>query len=100
MTLSGIHTWVLLPPPTLYQLDKSNTVIYVGTFSKTLAPDCRLGWLVASEYVVDQLASIKQCENLFTEGLGQLVLAEFLKRGTYDKHLLNLREEHADGGAR
>lgn len=83
------------PPPTLYQLDKSNIVIYVSTFSKTLAPGLRLGWLVASEYVVDQLASIKQRANLFTEGLGQLVLAEFLS-GTYDEYLLNLREEHAE----
>ncbi len=84
------------PPPTLYQLDKSNTVIYLGTFSKTLAPGLRLGWLLASEYVVDQLASIKQRQNLFTEGLGQLVLAEFLENGTYDNHLLNLREEHVE----
>jgi DNA-binding transcriptional MocR family regulator len=84
------------PPPTLYQLDQSNIVIYVSTFSKTLAPGLRLGWLTASEYVVDQLASIKQRANLFTEGLGQLVLAEFLKGGTYDEHLLNLREEHAE----
>ena len=35
------------PPPALFQLDTSNTVISLGTFSKTLAPRLRLGWLLA-----------------------------------------------------
>ena len=82
------------PPPALFQLDTSNTVISLGTFSKTLAPGLRLGWLLASEYVVDQLALIKQRQILFNEGLEQLAVAELLEDGTYDSHLMGLREEH------
>jgi 2-aminoadipate transaminase len=83
------------PPPSLYELDEHNIVIHHSTFSKVLAPGLRLGWLAASEYVVDQLALIKQRENLFTEGLGQLVVAEFLQSGLFDDHLVKLRREHA-----
>ena len=83
------------PPPSLYQLDEHNIVIHHSTFSKVLAPGLRLGWLAASEYVVDQLALIKQRENLFTEGLSQLVVAEFLQSGLFDEHLATLRREHA-----
>ena len=84
------------PPPTLFQLDTSNTVISLGTFSKTLAPGLRLGWLLASEYVVDQLALIKQRQTLFNGGLEQLALAELLENGTYDSHLLRLQVEHRE----
>lgn len=84
------------PPPALFQLDTSNTVISLGTFSKTLAPGLRLGWLLASEYVVDQLALIKQRQILFNGGLEQLALAELLENGTYDSHLIGLREEHLE----
>lgn len=84
------------PPPTLFQLDTSNTVISLGTFSKTLAPGLRLGWLLASEYVVDQLTLIKERQILFNGGLGQLILAELLENGTYDTHLMRLREEHIE----
>lgn len=83
-------------PPTLFQLDTSNTVISVGTFSKTLAPGLRLGWLLASEFVVDQLALIKGRQILFSGGLEQLALAELLENGTYDSHLMRLRVEHMD----
>lgn len=83
------------PPPSLYELDTQNIVIHLGTFSKVLAPGLRIGWLAASEYIVDQLASIKQHENLFTEGIGQLIVADFLQSGVFDEHLLNLRKEHA-----
>lgn len=84
------------PPATLLKLDKSNTVISLGTFSKTLAPGLRLGWLIASDYVVEQLALIKARQILFSGGLEQLVLAELLENGTYDSHLLRLREEHME----
>ena len=83
------------PPPPLYHLDNYNIVIYLSTFSKVLSPGLRLGWLAATEYVVDQLASIKQRENVFTEGLGQLVLADLIESGLYDDHLIALRTEHA-----
>lgn len=82
------------PPPPLYHLDAHNIVIHLGTFSKTLAPGLRLGWLAASEYIIDQLSIIKQHENLFTEGLGQFVIADFLTSGRYDAHMDALRREH------
>lgn len=82
------------PPTSLYQLDAHNIVIYIHTFSKTLAPGLRLGWLAASEYIIDQLTVIKQRKNLFTEGLGQLVLAELLMSNLFDAHLSNLRKAH------
>jgi DNA-binding transcriptional MocR family regulator len=83
------------PPPSLRELDEHNIVIYLSTFSKVLAPGLRLGWLTAAEYVVDQLTLIKQRASLFTEGPGQYALAEFLRRGLFDDHLIRLRGEHA-----
>jgi DNA-binding transcriptional MocR family regulator len=89
-------TLAATPPPSLFQLDTSNTVISLGTFSKTLAPGLRLGWLLASEYIVDQLAFIKGRQILFSGGLEQLALAELIENGTYDNHLMRLRAEHRE----
>ncbi|MGH9173331.1 MAG: PLP-dependent aminotransferase family protein, partial [Vicinamibacterales bacterium] len=51
------ETWFSVPPPApLRQLDQHQLVIQVSTFSKTLAGGLRLGWLTASEAIVDQLA--------------------------------------------
>src|SRR5215475_15703 len=83
------------PPPTLYHLDEHDIVIHLSAFSKILAPGLRLGWLAAPEYIVDQLALIKQREVLFTEGAGQYALSVFLRSGMFDDHLIKLRAEHA-----
>jgi DNA-binding transcriptional MocR family regulator len=82
------------PPPSLYELDEHNVVIRLGTFSKTLAPGLRLGWVAAAEYISGQLALMKNRANAFSEGLGQLVIAEFLRHGLFDAHLERLRAEH------
>jgi DNA-binding transcriptional MocR family regulator len=83
------------PPPTLLELDEHGLVIHLGTFSKTLAAGLRLGWLVAPEAVIDQLALVKQRCDLFGAGAFQLAVAEMLARGSYDAHLHALRAEHA-----
>ncbi|HUK87811.1 MAG TPA: PLP-dependent aminotransferase family protein [Terriglobales bacterium] len=82
------------PPASLRRLDEHNVVISLNTFSKVLAPGLRLGWIVASESIVEQLAETKVTLDHFTEGLGQLVVAEMLRSGVFDEHLKKLRLEH------
>ncbi len=83
------------PPPSLFTLDGGRCVIHIGTFSKTLAGGLRLGWLVANEAIVDQLALVKLRGDVCTASLTQLVIAEFLTSGRFDSHVATLRAEHA-----
>jgi DNA-binding transcriptional MocR family regulator len=83
------------PPPPLIALDDHDLVLHLGTFSKTLALGLRIGWLVASETIVDQLALIKGRSDLFTPGPTQLVLGEMLTSRFFDTHLRTVRREHA-----
>ena len=82
-------------PPSLLKLDRHSQVIYVSTFSKMLAPGLRIGWIVAPKYMVKQLSLMKMRANLFTGGLNQLVLANLIDSGNFDRHLVNLRQQHA-----
>jgi 2-aminoadipate transaminase len=82
-------------PPSLRQLDEYSVVIYLSTFSKTLAPGLRLGWIAASEVIVDQLSMLKQNTDMYSPSLTQLVIAEILHSGLFEEHLRKLREEHA-----
>ncbi len=82
-------------PPSLYQMDRHNVVIYLSTFSKVLAPGLRLGWIAAPPHMVKQLSLIKMRANLFSEGLLQLTLAELLENGVFDDHLPRLQATHA-----
>ena len=83
------------PPPSLHQLDEMrNVVIHVNTFSKMLAPGLRLGWIAAARPIVEQLALIKQRVDLHTQTLSQLVVADLLESGAFDRHVAGLRGEH------
>ncbi len=81
-------------PTSLYRLDQLSQVIAMSTFSKILAPGLRIGWLVAPPYMVKQLSLIKMRSNLFTGGLNQMVLADLLRSGEMDRHLVHLRAHH------
>ena len=83
------------PPPSLYELDEMHKiVIRLSTFSKTLSPGLRLGWITAVRPIVEQLALIKQRVDLHTPTLSQLVVAELLESGAFDRHVATLRGEH------
>lgn len=83
------------PPPRLSTLDTRDLVINIGTFSKTLAGGLRLGWVAASEAIIDQLSLARQRGDVCSPSLQQLVVAEMLESGAFDQHLTRLRAEHA-----
>ncbi len=70
--------------------DGSN-VIYLSTFSKTLAPGIRLGWIVAPEEVIRKLVTAKQGTDLHTSTLIQMVACEIAGEGFLDGHVQRIR---------
>ncbi len=82
-------------PECLYKMDRHSQVISMSTFSKMLAPGLRVGWILAPLYMIKQLSLIKMRSNLFTGGMNQLALADLVRSGEMDRHLLRLREHHA-----
>lgn len=75
--------------------DASGQTIYCGSFSKTLAPGYRVGW-VASRQHMPRLLEAKFSATLCAPVLPQIALAEFLAAGGYDHHLRRLRRAFAD----
>ncbi len=82
------------PPPTLKDLEGTGLVIHLRTFSKTLAPGMRLGYVIADEAIIDQLSLVKAQSDLFNPGLSQLCLAKLVDEGDFDKNLQCLRTSH------
>src|SRR5262252_3422820 len=75
------------PLQALAGLDGEDRVIYAGTFSKILFPALRLAYLVLPESLVDPIVAAKAIGDTGTAALEQLVLADFIKTGHFDRHL-------------
>lgn len=92
------------PPPTLLSLDAQHrgskvldgNVVYIGTFSKTLTPGLRVGWVVANEAIIDKLVQAKQSADLHTSTLTQFVAYEVAKDGFLEQHITTLREVYRE----
>jgi 2-aminoadipate transaminase len=72
----------------------TGNVIYLSTFSKTLAPGLRLGWIVASEQVIERLVLAKQGTDLHTSTLAQMIAYEVARGGFLNEHVRTLRAEY------
>ncbi|WP_344818843.1 PLP-dependent aminotransferase family protein [Actinoplanes cyaneus] len=66
-------------------------VAYLGSISKSLAPGMRLGWLIAPRRLQADLLAAKHASDLGSSALPQLVLAELLTNGDYERHLRTVR---------
>jgi len=75
----------------IFAMHKENT-IYMSTFSKTLAPGLRLGWIVASEQIMGKLIHAKQGTDLNTSTLVQYVANDICQRGLLRAHVQKIRD--------
>jgi 2-aminoadipate transaminase len=66
-------------------VDKGLT-IYLGTFSKTISPGFRVGWVVAQQNLIRKMVIAKQSLDLCTNVFSQAIIAEYLKEGLMDSH--------------
>lgn len=80
-------------PTTLKSKDETDSVIFIGSLSKSLTPGFRLGWIVASEEVVDRLADTKMQVDYGTSSLSQVIAEKMLSTGFYQRTLFDFRVE-------
>src|SRR5579862_1849029 len=71
-------------------------VIYLSTFSKTLAPGIRLAWIVAPEDVISKLVLLKQAADLHTSTFNQWVAYEVARDGFLDQHVKLIRQVYRE----
>jgi GntR family transcriptional regulator/MocR family aminotransferase len=68
-----------------------DSVAYLGTASKALAPALRLGWLVLPGRLVEEAERVKHLLDVCSPAVDQLALARFVGRGDYDRHVRRAR---------
>jgi 2-aminoadipate transaminase len=73
-----------------YQLIPEHTVL-LGSFSKTVVPSFRIGWIVADQRIMEKLVIAKQASDLHTNYFGQRIISQYLKDNDIDEHISKIR---------
>ena len=84
------------PLETLHSMDDAGRVLYLGTFSKSLVPGLRFGYLVAPEPLQDALRAALQLSVGYVDVPVQAALARFLEDGLFARHLRKARAAYAE----
>jgi 2-aminoadipate transaminase len=82
--------------PPVKHWDEAGCVIYASTFSKTIAPGLRLGWLAASAENFSRLLILKQAADLHTSSFDQRVAHMYLTRNDQIAHLARIRRAYGE----
>ena len=83
--------WFDQPPPAPLTARNPDGCIYLGSFSKVLAPGLRLGFVVAPQAVYPKLLQAKQAADLHSPGFNQRLIAEVMKNGFLERHVPTIR---------
>ena len=83
--------WFDAPPPLPLTARNPEGGIYLGSFSKVLAPGLRLGYLIAPKAIFPKLLQAKQAADLHSPGFNQRMVAEVMKDGFLDRHVPTIR---------
>jgi len=79
-------------PAPLKSFDQTGNVIYCNSFSKTIAPGMRVGWIAPGRHL-EQVTYLKFTQSLASPSLEQNALAHFLEHGHYDRHLRKIQAQ-------
>ncbi|QTN30296.1 PLP-dependent aminotransferase family protein [Rhodoferax sp. AJA081-3] len=83
--------WFDKEPPAPLTSRNPEGCIYLGSFSKVLAPGLRLGFIVAPKGIYSKLLQAKQAADLHSPGFNQRMIAEVMKDGFLDRHIPTIR---------
>ncbi len=84
------------PIPCLHGLDAEGRVVYVGSFSKTLFPSLRLGFVIVPPDLRDRVLAVRVSSDVHPPLLDQAVLADFILAGHYARHLRRMRAAYRE----
>jgi DNA-binding transcriptional MocR family regulator len=79
-------------PPTLFELDGGERVMYSSSFSKTIAPGLRVGYFILPPALDQELEALAVSTYITPVLLGQATVFEFLRRGSFEPNLERVRE--------
>ncbi len=83
--------WFDTPPPAPLTARNPDGCIYLGSFSKVLAPGLRMGFIVAPKGMYPKLLQAKQAADLHSPGFNQRMITEVMKDGFLDRHIPTIR---------
>jgi GntR family transcriptional regulator/MocR family aminotransferase len=83
------------PLESLQGLDTEGRIVYLGTFSRTVFPALRIGYLIVPKSLTAAFTAAKWLNDLHSATLEQETLAEFINSGMYERHLRRLRRRNA-----
>jgi GntR family transcriptional regulator/MocR family aminotransferase len=84
------------PIASLHSMDKSGSVLYVGTFTKMLFNALRIGFVVLPERLVDTFQTVRSFIDRHPATLEEAVLAEFITEGHFGRHVRKMRQLYSE----
>ena len=79
------------PLPTLFGMDSCEKVIYMNTFSKSLTPTIRVSYMVLPKHLANKMYKNFSFKSCTVSNFEQCILAEFIKKGYFEKHINRMR---------